>query len=134
MVIEPRENDYKNLVSLMLEKMQKQEQLGDQDIINEYFQNINTLPQSYNLMRRINPHAEKIKTQIDEEVIYSYPLYCCYNTEEKKILHYIIYPKPFQIKAPYQEIYSYLYLYYVSLINEKKNDFIKEQNSTKKER
>lgn len=124
MVIEPNEEDYHNLINVMIEKMNNQEQLGDQDIINEYFTSINSLPQSYNLMRRLHNKTEIKKSYIWNEENEVYPLKKYEeNNAPKKILHYIVTPKPFQIKHQYNEIYSYLYSYYLCLIKEKIIDY-----------
>ena len=113
MVIEPNKNDYDGLIKNMKEKMKNKDHTSDQNIINEYFNdNINILPQAYNLLRRVygdvkrNVYAVK---EWDDGI------------EGKKILHYIINPKPFKIDAPYEEKYSYLYSYYMAIIKEKKN-------------
>ena len=113
MVIEPNKNDYDGLIKNMKEKMKNKDHTSDQNIINEYFNgNINILPQAYNLLRRVygdvkrNVYAVK---EWDDGI------------EDKKILHYIINPKPFKIDAPYEEKYSYLYSYYMAIIKEKKN-------------
>lgn len=121
MIIEPNMDDYYNLIKLMVEKMKNQEQLGDQDIINEYFKRINTIPQSYNLMRRISDELITENSYIWEEKETIYPVKN-YDEDDinKKILHYIVTPKPFQINHPYGEIYSNIYAYYLSLIKEKK--------------
>jgi glycogenin glucosyltransferase len=113
MVIEPRKYDYDGLIKLMKEKMDNKEHISDQNIINEYFKdNINILPQVYNLLRRIYGDQER-------------QVYAVWNwdnnIEGKKILHYIISPKPFQIDDPFEEKYSYLYSYYMAIIKEKKN-------------
>ena len=64
MVIEPNKNDYDNLIELMKEKSNNQIQLGDQDIINEYFKTINTIPQEYNLMRLLAKYVKNNNTEI----------------------------------------------------------------------
>ena len=127
MVIEPNKNDYDNLIKIMMKKMNNQEQLGDQDIINEYFPRINSLPQGYNLMRIIKNETIKKYSYIWNEENDVFPLKK-YDEKnfEKKILHYIVTPKPFQINHAYNEIYSYLYGYYLCLIKEKKIKMKKE--------
>lgn len=113
MVIEPRKYDYDGLIKVMKEKMENKEHVSDQNIINEYFNNnINILPQVYNLLRRV--YGDK-KRQVYAVQKWDDGI------EGKKILHYIISPKPFQIDAPYEEKYSYLYSYYMAIIKEKKN-------------
>ena len=97
MVIEPDKNDYDGLIKLMVEKMNNQEQLGDQDIINEYFDVIHTLPQSYNLMRRITEELETSKLPIWDDKLDIYKVNVHANSDDAKILHYIINPKPFSI-------------------------------------
>ena len=127
MVIEPNLNDYQSLIDLTMEKMKQQEQLGDQNIINEYFKKINTLPQSYNLMRRIDNEIINSRLEIIEENMNIHPVKIHGELDDKKILHYIITPKPFQINHLYQEKYSYLYTYYMSLVDEKKKTFYKNK-------
>ena len=127
MVIEPNEDDYKGLIELMINKMNNQEQLGDQDIINEYFDRINTLPQSYNLMRRISTEIIDYKPNNWEDSIKTHKVNIHADMDEKKILHYIVTPKPFKINLPFQEKYSNLYSYYMSLIDEKKTNYFKDK-------
>lgn len=119
MVIEPNKDDYDNLMELMKEKIINQIQLGDQDIINEYFKTINTIPQEYNLMRLL---ANWVKNNNTENWnIRKHPIKEYDNKNlDKKILHYIMTPKPFQTNYPYDEIYSHLYTYYLCVIKEKK--------------
>lgn len=122
MVIEPNEDDYKGLISTMKEKMNDQAKIGDQNIINEYFSGkINNLPQSYNLMRRIFGDTTSTELDVwDEEVEVHNVWKWDKDVKDKKILHYIINPKPFQIDHPYDEKYTFLYAYYMSIVNEKK--------------
>lgn len=120
MIIEPNLDDYNGLINLMLEKMNNEEQLGDQNIINEYFTTINTIPQTYNSMRRISDELINVKSSIWDEELKTHPM-SIKEDENSKILHYIITPKPFQVKHPYQEKYSYLYSYYLCIINDKKS-------------
>ena len=127
MVIEPDMNDYKGLIKIMMEKMKNQEQLGDQNIINEYFEVIKTLPQSYNLMRQINEKTDIVEPTIWKEKMKAYQLAVHDQIEDKKILHYINYLKPFQTEYPYQEKYTYLYTYYMCIIDEKMKKY-KKQN------
>ena len=123
MVIEPNIDDYNGLIKIMVDKMNKQEKLGDQDIINEYFPQINTLPQSYNLMRRITDKLIQSELPIWEDNIYIHKVNVHAESNDAKILHYIINPKPFNLKHPFNEKYSYLYTYYITIINEKKKQF-----------
>lgn len=127
MVIKPNKVDYENLIKIMIEKMNKQEQLGDQDIINEYFTTINTLPQGYNLMRRINSEIRVEYSDIWDEEREIFPVRQFDEKYlDKKILHYIVTPKPFQINHAFDEIYSHLYEYYLCIIREKKMKMKKE--------
>ena len=123
MVIEPDKNDYDGLMKLMVEKMNNQEQLGDQDIINEYFDVIHTLPQSYNLMRRITEELETSKLPIWNDKLDIYKVNVHAKSDDAKILHYIINPKPFSINHPYNEKESYLYTYYMTLVEEKMKQY-----------
>ena len=107
----------------MMNKMKNQEQLGDQDVINEYFPQINTIPQSYNLMRRITNELIPSKLPIWDDNLNTYKVNIHANSDDAKILHYIINPKPFNINHPFNEKYSYLYTYYMTLIEEKKKQF-----------
>ncbi len=122
MVIEPNKDDYNNLIRIMKEKVKNEEQLGDQDIINEYFKSINTIPQEFNLMRIIGGNRLiREKSEIWDEDKQTYPVKKFDDkNKERKVLHYIMTPKPFQINHPYNEIYSHLYTYYLCLIKEKK--------------
>ena len=126
MVIEPDMNDYKGLIKIMMEKMKNQEQLGDQNIINEYFEVIKTLPQSYNLMRQIRNETNSIESTIWKEKMKAYQIAIYDQIEDKKILHYINYLKPFNIDYPYQEKYTYLYTYYMCIIDEKMKKYRKQ--------
>ena len=130
MVIEPDLDDYNGLIDLMMNKMKNQEQLGDQDVINEYFPQINTIPQSYNLMRRITNELIPSKLPIWDDNLNTYKVNIHANSDDAKILHYIINPKPFNINHPFNEKYSYLYTYYMTLIEEKKKQFY--ENKKKK--
>ena len=105
--------------------MKNQEQLGDQNIINEYFEVIKTLPQSYNLMRQIRNETNSIESTIWKEKMKAYQIAIYDQTEDKKILHYINYLKPFNIDYPYQEKYTYLYTYYMCIIDEKMKKYRK---------
>lgn len=127
MVIEPNMNDYNGLINLMFEKMNNQEQLGDQDIINEYFDTINTLPQSYNLMRRITNELIPSKIPIWDDNLNVYKVNIHAKSDDEKILHYIINPKPFNINHPYNEKHSLLYTYYMSKIEKKKEEYLKQK-------
>ena len=108
MVIEPHKKDYFGLIKIMKEKMKKGVQLGDQDIINEYFKEINTLPKQYNLMRQIMEKTKNEKSTIWEDYLDVHLIEEYGDVDNKKILHYIIYPKPFQLKHQINENLNFL--------------------------
>ena len=124
MVVEPNLEDYYNLKQLMIKSMINNKPIGDQNIINQYFRNINEIPQKFNLMRQIGKVIEEGSSLVTNDKIKVYKFDFLFNVDDKKILHYIGENKPFKIDYPYDEYYSYLYSYYLSIVREKRKNIV----------
>jgi len=130
MVLEPNMDDYNNLIKIVKKKDEQNEQIGDQDIINEYFKDIKPLPFGYNMVRLINTSGYNSKNYFGHyddvtgtlEKRYSVDLRLN-NNKNSKVIHYINTIKPFMLKQKFDDPYTYLYLYYLNRIETKKNNF-----------
>ena len=125
MIIKPNEVDY-NLLKLKVKKadLDFYNGYGDQNVISEYFKNINILDYSYNEMRYIT-----------QESMYYYDINDgCYAErnlvylrnkalDESKIVHYTLEMKPWMTDKPFADEYYYEYNKLLSYIKKKKIDY-----------
>ena len=112
-VTKPSMNDFNGLINL-LNTYDDNEVIGDQNIINHYFKNINSLDSSYNLMRslsKMNDGENYLVNKITKDV------------ENPKVFHYISYPKPFMIDNLFIDQFSDIYLDYLNKVREKEKEF-----------
>lgn len=122
MIIKPNITDYNNLIKICMNNLNnKVADIGDQDIINSYFENINVLDVKYNCIRGIND--EKIETYdyIFNRMIEKRTIRICYYSPTPIIIHYYGKTKPFMLNEYYNDEYCYLYFYYLNIIREQKN-------------
>lgn len=128
-VLNPNLDDYNKMKDLVRIQDTKNQKISDQNIINEYFNGkINQLDQIYNEMRIIWDYDFKTNfiecydNYIDAK-IYKKNVELRLKTENPKILHYIGQSKPFNINGMADEKYSYLYIYYLSIVDDKLKEF-----------
>lgn len=114
MIIKPNLKDYNNLKKLIKKYERKGiTNIGDQNILNDYFKNTGLLNPTYNAMCVI----QKI---INAKKGTKYPVY--YSTKginNPKIIHYILSNKPFLVDKPYDDKYYNTYNNYLIKIREK---------------
>ncbi len=121
MVIKPNMDDYNNLINLFKEKIEKEENgIGDQDIINEYFDNINEIPIEYNFIKGIEQSLIDVYDPIKNMVVQNYVCKDYYWSENPIIIHYFGNTKPFMIDREFDDKYCYLYFYYLMMVRKKK--------------
>lgn len=114
-ITKPNLNDYYGLINYMHEcDNNGVKSIGDQNILNQYFKNINSLDSSYNLMRGFRP--EKV------DGIYSVNKVTM-DVDDPKVFHYIGLPKPFMLDSPFIDQYSYLYDQYLNKVRDKEREF-----------
>ena len=129
MVIKPNHEDFLNMKKLADSSDQRQREISDQDIINEYFENIYPLPFGYNMVRIVDNyfrkcvHLDAITNRLN--TTYSTDV-CLKDIKNPKIIHYIGPNKPFKIKDNFDDKYQYLYLYYLNKVEQKKLEFEKQ--------
>ena len=120
MIIKPNTNDYNNLINLFKMKLEKKVNgIGDQDIINEYFKNINTIPLEYNFIKGIGNELIDDYDPISKNIVQKYVCKDYYWTKHPIIIHYYGNIKPFMIDKEFDDKYCHLYFFY--LINVRKN-------------
>ena len=78
-------------------------------------------------MRRITDNIISTKLPIWNDNIDTYQINIHAKTNDAKILHYIINPKPFDVNHPFNEKYTYLYTYYMSIVEEKKKQLYEDK-------
>lgn len=126
MVITPNIYDYNRLKCDALKSDVLKRQISDQDIINEYFDNITPLSFGYNMVRRITEDEESCDF-FDYIGSYSHKMPQCnlYLKESKyaKVIHYIGKRKPFMLYNDFGDKYSKLYFFYLENVRKKKFEF-----------
>ena len=119
MVIKPDKENYEGLISLIKHK-HITEGMGDQDIINEYFDDIYVIPIEYNFIKGIELSLIDDFDLIKNSIVSKYICKDYYISEEPKIIHYYGDVKPFMINKEFDDKYCHLYFYYLELIRRKK--------------
>ena len=128
MVIKPNIDDYNGLIKKSEEMIKESNGIiGDQNIINEYFDGINELPVDYNVIKGIENELVYTYDYIGNRTTYKYFCKDYYWSGSPKIIHYYGDVKPFMIDREFEDEYCYLYFYYLDLIRNKK-DKIKNAN------
>lgn len=121
MVIMPNKDDYNGLVNLFNKKNEEHaEGIGDQDIINEYFNNIFEISLEYNFIKGIK---KELITFVDEKTNELVTKHVCkdyYGTSNPVIIHYFGELKPFMLDKEFDDIYCDLYFEYLNYIRDKK--------------
>lgn len=128
MVIKPNIDDYNGLISLCKKHEQENIQnIGDQDIINKYFKNINVLDIKYNCIRKVTNEYIEVYDYIFGKVMPKRIIKYYYVSDDPVIIHYYNKPKPFMINDLYNDEYCYLYMYYLNNVRKKKHTIRKEE-------
>ncbi len=123
-VLKPNIEDYNNLVKLAFESNQKGRKISDQNIINEYFTNINILPIKYNVTRSIYDFKGDFFEDLNNIYRQKYAVqYYNKKVNDIKIIHYIGKLKPFMLDDLFDDMHSFLYSYYLNLVRNKENRF-----------
>ena len=119
-ITKPNINDYNGLLSLLKEyDKNKRDAIGDQNVINEYFKNINSLDSSYNVMRAISYNKEmQYDKYLDRNINKHLVDIMTKNVKDPIVIHYIGYIKPFMINGLYIDEYSTLYQEYLKAVRE----------------
>ena len=121
MVIEPNKDIFNDLKDLSIKSNKDGRKISDQDIFNEYFDDINELPSNFVSLKRIIPIKNELFNVIcnKKEEYYSVISYTDY-IEDPHVIHYIGTIKPFMLVDDiFDDKYTYLYWYY--LYNIRKN-------------
>ena len=123
MVIEPNIADYNKLIKKMKELDKKNlKNIGDQNIINACFSNINTLDENYNHMRYITKDKNLYYDVYSDTFIFKHNVNISNRiSSNPKIIHYIVLPKPFMLKEPFEDEYYFIYKKYLDEVHLKKN-------------
>ena len=126
MVIKPNKDDYQKLKYNALKSDIQGRTISDQDIINEYFNDIVPLEYGYNMVRRITRENESYKTYnylgCFEQTIPKCELYLK-ESKNAKVIHYIGKRKPFMLYSDFDDKYSDLYFFYLKNIRKRKFEF-----------
>lgn len=126
MVIKPNKDDYQKLKYNALKSDIQGRTISDQDIINEYFNDIVPLEYGYNMVRRITRENESYKTYnylgCFDQTIPKCELYLK-ESKNAKVIHYIGKRKPFMLYSDFDDKYSDLYFFYLKNIRKRKFEF-----------
>ena len=123
MVIKPKEEDYLGLLKLTEEVNKTNTQIiGDQDIINIYFDNIKVLPIQYNFIKGIEDTQVEVYDYVKQEKVTKHKCKDFYYSDDPKIIHYYELPKPFMLTKEFDDMYCHLYFYYLEIIRKQKDN------------
>ena len=124
MVIKPNLKDYKGLLKRTKEWDEMHvRNLGDQNIINDYFKDIKVLDDNYNHMRYISKEKSLYYDVYSDSFIFKHNVNVINRiSENPKVIHYISLPKPFMTKDPYEDEYYLIYKKYLDEVHLKKNE------------
>lgn len=124
MVLQPNHNDFENLKKMAIQSNIEGRKISDQNLINEYFDNIKSLPLQYNSTRQICNNKNNFYDDSVNDYVYKHSVEIyTKNTENKKIIHYIGNLKPFMIDSLFDDEYAYLYMFFLDLIRKNKSKF-----------
>ena len=110
MVLEPNINDYTKMKELVAKNDKTGNKIGDQEIYNEFFQNINELERKYDVSRQVlnskGIYFNSVKNNMESK-------YCVHEfvkvDDESILLHYCGSLKPFMLDDSFEDDYSDLY-------------------------
>lgn len=122
MILEPNINDYNKMIEYANKCNMEGKNYSDQNVINEYFDNIHSLPIEYNKMVRVVVGLSRYYDFIEDNYTLKNGVidYSQFNNNPV-IVHYIGKVKPFMIKCDYFDAYVNLYKYYYSIVCKKKD-------------
>lgn len=122
MILEPNIDDYNKMIEYASKCNNDGKKYSDQNIINECFDNIFSLPIEYNKMVGINSQLNRYYDFIDDNYILTNCVkdYSQFNNNPF-IVHYIGKLKPFMVKCNYYDEYVNLYRYYYLIVCKKKD-------------
>ena len=122
MILEPNMDDYNKMIQHAKKCNNDGKKYSDQNIINECFDNIFSLPIEYNKMVEIVSGLNRYYDFIADNYILTNCVtdYSQFNVDPV-IVHYIGKLKPFMIRCDYFDEYVNLYRYYYSIICKKKD-------------
>ena len=123
MIIKPNLKDYNNLIEICMNNLKNQiADIGDQDIINEYFKDINVLDIKYNCIRGIQDEKLSVYDDIFNRYMEKRKMRYCYYSPTPVIIHYYGKTKPFMLNEYFEDEYCYLYFYYLNIIRKQKRE------------
>ena len=124
MVIKPNMKDFNNLVELAKKRNDEGKKIGDQDIINEYFDDIRLLPDKYNDIRSIAPYESEMYLDIKKEIVMCNGVFPFHKgIDDPIVVHYIGKTKPFMVEHDFVDKYKYFYLHYLSIVRRKEAEY-----------
>ena len=115
-ILKPNNNDYNEMIKLNEIMNMNDSIIGDQDIINEYFDDINELPIEYNFIKGIEKELVDVYDPIKNKIVKKYKCNDFYWSENPKIIHYYGDVKPFMLEDEFDDEYCYLYFYYLEKV------------------
>lgn len=123
MVIKPNMKDYEELIKIAKRRNNEKDEISDQDVINEYFKDVNELSSQYNAVRRLTNYQSE-----NYIPLYNYIAYCngvvpLADVKDPKIVHYIGKIKPFMAENDFIDEYKYQYYYYLDIVRKKEMEF-----------
>ena len=118
MVVMPNMKDYFGLIDLF--NKNERDGIGDQDLINEYFDDINVIPVEYNFIKGISEEEIEVFDHIKNKKVLKNKCKDYYRSNNPVIIHYYGDTKPWMIDKEFDDKYCYLYFYYLDIIRNKK--------------
>ena len=134
MVIKPNLADYYGLVNMYEEEVVKTKMInvGDQDVLNNYFKDINVIPIEYNFIKGIETEKNDFYDYIRKKTVQMNGCKDFYPSWEPKIIHYYGDLKPFELEDEFDDEYCHLYFYYLAKIRKIMKEFIDNNNQDNK--
>lgn len=128
MVIKPNHKDYIGLVDLYNDTIKNTDcVIGDQQIINDYFDDIYEIPLEYNFLKAVQTELIDSFDFIKNEFIKKHKCKDYYVSINPKIIHYYGDFKPFFVNNQFDDKYCNLYFYYLESVRKQKNEIKKEK-------
>ncbi len=125
MVIKPNHDDFIGLLDLYNKTITNTtEIIGDQKIINDYFNDIYEIPIEYNFIKQIKSDFIDVFDVIKNETVKKQQCKDHYWSKNPKIIHYYGDIKPFLLNNEFDDQYCHLYFYYLEKIRRQKMNMI----------
>lgn len=129
MVLTPNKSDFDKMKKLVQQNDIKLNKIGDQDIYNEYYKNINELDRTYDVSRQVLNYYGLFYNDINNKIESKYMVHEFVKVDNNsKILHYCGSIKPFMLDDIFEDDYADFYNMLFKIVKNKLELFNIDEN------